>query len=225
VRCCPRDVHDAGYARPRSGGSAWAAHNVQRVRTQCRAGSLSTPDSRSPLRAWRLRQFAQGDLGAPLHRTVMQALRRLIKGLALGVVAVACLFAVMQLVPYGRAHSNPPVVQEPAWSSPRTRELAIRACFDCHSNETRWPTYADVAPFSWVLQKDVEAGRSVLNFSEWTRPNDLAAEAGASVIRRDMPPRSYRMMHGHAQLTDAETEELARGLDATFGVRRTIASR
>jgi hypothetical protein len=126
-------------------------------------------------------------------------------------------FAVIQLVPYGRAHSNPPVIQEPPWNSPRTRELAKRACFDCHSNETRWPWYAHVAPFSWVLQRDVEAGRSVMNFSEWTHPNDLASAAGGEVIRREMPPRSYRLVHGDAHLTEDEKVELARGLHATFG--------
>lgn len=130
----------------------------------------------------------------------------------------------LQAVPYGRAHSNPPVAQEPAWDSPRTRELAVRACFDCHSNETRWPTYSQVAPLSWVLQRDVEVGRSVLNFSDWTHPYDLSSEAGATVIRGEMPPRTYRLMHGHARLTDEETVELARGLDATFGTAHTVAS-
>ena len=140
-------------------------------------------------------------------------------------VAVALgLFATMQLVPYGRAHSNPAVVEEPAWDSPRTRELAVRACFDCHSNETTWPAYADVAPFSWVLEHDVEVGRSVFNVSDWTRPYPLAEEAGAAVLCRDMPPRSYWIMHREAQLTAAEIEELARGLDATFGPR-TVAKR
>ena len=56
---------------------------------------------------------------------------------------------VMQLVPYGRDHSNPPVTAEPNWDSPETRALFKRACFDCHSNETVWPWYAYVAPFSW----------------------------------------------------------------------------
>ncbi len=129
----------------------------------------------------------------------------------------AGMFAVLQVVPYGRAHSNPPVIAEPMWDSPRTRELAVRACFDCHSNETKWPWYAHVAPFSWVLERDVEMGRSVLNFSEWTRPADLVGEAGPAVIRRDMPPGKYTLMHGDAELTQAEKVELARGLHATFG--------
>src|SRR6476661_114190 len=96
----------------------------------------------------------------------MRWLRRI--AILLGTLGVV--FALMQAVPYGRTHSNPAVLGEPAWDSPRTRELAVRACFNCHSNETRWPWYADVAPFSWVVQLDVQNARDTLNFSEWTRP-------------------------------------------------------
>jgi hypothetical protein len=124
--------------------------------------------------------------------------------------------AVMQLVPYGRTHSNPPVVQEPPWDSPRTRELAVRACFGCHSNETSWPRYAHVAPFSWVVQFDVEVARSVINFSEWNRPYDLAPYSGQSIVTGDMPTLKYRMAHPEANLTEQEMRELVRGLDATF---------
>jgi hypothetical protein len=55
----------------------------------------------------------------------------------IGVLALAAvlLFVAIQLVPFGRQHTNPPVVQEPAWDSPQTRELTRRACFDCHSND------------------------------------------------------------------------------------------
>ncbi|HEX5062338.1 MAG TPA: heme-binding domain-containing protein [Kofleriaceae bacterium] len=148
-----------------------------------------------------------------MHRS----LRRLFKGVVLGLAFFVGFVGVLQLVPYGRAHSNPPVVQEPRWDQPRTRELAKRACFDCHSNETRWPWYSHLAPFSWTLQRDVEVGRSVLNFSEWNRSYELAHEAGPTVIRRDMPPSKYTLMHGDADLTEDEKVELARGLHATFG--------
>ncbi len=76
-------------------------------------------------------------------------------------------FLLIQLVPYGRNHTNPPVLQEPNWDSPQTRALAQRACFDCHSNETEWPWYSHVAPVSWLVQRDVEEGREKVNFSTW----------------------------------------------------------
>ena len=135
-------------------------------------------------------------------------------GAALGVVVG--LFAFVQIIPYGRAHTNPPTIQEPPWDSPRTRELAVRACFDCHSNQTKWPWYAEVAPMSWSVQLDVEAGRSVLNFSEWNRSYALARYAGQRTRERVMPPFKYMKAHPEADLTPAEREELARGLDATL---------
>ncbi len=59
--------------------------------------------------------------------------RTILKWSAISLVGV---FLVIQFIPYGHAHDNPPVLAEPAWDSPTTRELAQRACFDCHSNET-----------------------------------------------------------------------------------------
>ena len=81
-------------------------------------------------------------------------------------ISVAGLLLLIQLVPYGRNHTNPPIVKEPDWDQPRTRELAVRACFDCHSNETHWPWYSHVAPVSWLLQWDIDEGRGVVDFSE-----------------------------------------------------------
>ena len=75
----------------------------------------------------------------------------------------------IQLVPYGRDHDNPPVLADAPWDSARTRELAVRACFDCHSNETHWPWYSNIAPISWLTQNNVKEGRDELNFSEWNR--------------------------------------------------------
>jgi hypothetical protein len=142
--------------------------------------------------------------------------RRLIKVFLVALGVLVGLFALMQLIPYGRTHSNPRIIQEPPWDSPRTRALAVRACFNCHSNETTWPWYADLAPVSWVVQFDVEVARSVINFSEWNRPYELASYSGSSVMTGNMPTVKYRMAHPEANLTREETLELARGLDATL---------
>src|SRR3954467_130154 len=94
---------------------------------------------------------------------------------------------VIQLIPYGHSHTNPPVVKEPAWYSPQTRALAKRACFDCHSNETKWPWYSNVAPISWQVQNDIEGARRHLNFSEWDKPQKHAGHAGEEITKGDMP--------------------------------------
>jgi hypothetical protein len=139
-----------------------------------------------------------------------------LRTVGLGFVWLVGIFGAMQLVPYGRTHSNPPIRQEPAWDSPHTRELAVRACFNCHSNETRWPRYASIAPFSWVVQRDVEMAREVVNFSEWDHTYDLASASGLSVMTGNMPPVKYRLAHPEADLTKQEIVELAHGLDASL---------
>ena len=133
------------------------------------------------------------------------------------IVAVALvLFALIQLIPYGRNHANPPVVQEPQWDSPQTRTLAVRACYDCHSNEVVWPWYSNVAPISWLVQRDVDKGRVVLNFSEWsgaTTPRGMTAFGVAGmVLNGRMPPSIYLPLHPSAKLTAAEKQQLAQGL-------------
>ncbi len=148
----------------------------------------------------------------------MQNPVRRLKVFAVVLAWIAGAFALMQLVPYGRTHSNPPVIEEPTWDSPRTRELALRACFNCHSNQTTWPWYANVAPFSWVVQFDVEVARSVINFSEWNRTYDLAPSAGLSVTTDNMPTVKYRLAHPEANLTEQEKHDLARGLEAMLRV-------
>lgn len=133
---------------------------------------------------------------------------------ALGLPA---LLLVIQLVPYGRAHTNPPVVAEPPWDTPQTRALAVRACYDCHSNETVWPWYSNVAPISWRVQQHVDTGRAKVNFSEWNRPQREAANSASTVANGEMPTRDYVLIHAAARLSPTEQADLIRGLTATFG--------
>jgi hypothetical protein len=108
-------------------------------------------------------------------------------------------------------------VSEPDWDSPQTRELAQRACFDCHSNETVWPWYSNIAPVSWLVQHDVDEGREYVNFSDWGNARELD-ELGEVVYEGEMPMSNYLLTHPEARLTDAERAALAQGLQATAGV-------
>jgi hypothetical protein len=134
-----------------------------------------------------------------------------------GAVAILGIFVIIQFVPYGRAHSNPPVRVEPPWDAPQTRELAKRACFDCHSNETVWPWYSNLAPVSWLVQRDVEKARQQLNFSEWDRPENEAGEAAEQIKKGEMPLWFYIPLHPSAKLSAGEKQALIRGLQATIG--------
>jgi heme-binding protein len=132
-------------------------------------------------------------------------------------LALLALLVLIQAVPFGRDHSNPDARVEPAWDSPRTRELAARACFDCHSNETRWPWYSHLAPASWFVQKDVDDGRRHLNFSAWDRPQRHQFEAADELEEGSMPLWYYVVLHPGAKLSTSEVAELVRGFGATFG--------
>ena len=132
-----------------------------------------------------------------------------------GVVALVILFGLAQLVPYGRDHTNPSVTREVKWDSARTRELAVGACYDCHSNLTVWPWYSNIAPVSWLVYADVKSGREALNFSEWDRPQGGEGSDAAEAVRSgSMPPFQYKPLHPAGRLTTAERNELARGLES-----------
>jgi mono/diheme cytochrome c family protein len=135
-----------------------------------------------------------------------------------GLAIVVGGFLLIQLVPYGRDHTNPPVASEPNWDSPQTRELAQTACFDCHSNETTWPWYGNIAPVSWLVQHDTDEGRRILNFSTWANGGQgrEPGEAVEAVYEGQMPPPTYLITHPQARLTAAEKQALAQGLRATI---------
>jgi mono/diheme cytochrome c family protein len=142
------------------------------------------------------------------------SVRRLIAG---GFGAMLLLLVAVQFVPYGRVHANPPVQAEPKWDSPQTRALFYRACGDCHSNQTVWPWYSNVAPVSWLIAHDTLDGRRKFNVSEWGRPRNKGDEAAKTVRKGEMPPWFYLPIHPTAQLTAAERQALIAGLSATFG--------
>jgi mono/diheme cytochrome c family protein len=127
----------------------------------------------------------------------------------------AFLLLAIQFVPYGRHHTNPPVTVAVAWDSRETESLVRGACFDCHSNETRWPWYSHVAPASWLVQSDVNEGRKKLNFSEGNLKK--TGEVPEVVSEGEMPPWFYRLAHRKARLSSEEKPALMRGMRATFG--------
>jgi len=142
----------------------------------------------------------------------------MLKRIALSLIGLLALaFVAIQLVPYGRDHENPPVVAEPDWNSQETRTLFMTACGDCHSNETVWPWYSNIAPVSWLVQHDVEEGRGELNISRWGQGENEAHEAAEAVQEGEMPPPIFLVTHPEARLSDADKQALIQGLVATFG--------
>jgi hypothetical protein len=85
------------------------------------------------------------------------------------------------------------------------------------SNETDWPWYSNVAPLSWMIQRDIDEGRDALNFSEWDRDKDEAEDAAEIVADGEIPPLRYELAHAEARLSDGERRRLIQGLARTFG--------
>jgi hypothetical protein len=127
-----------------------------------------------------------------------------------GIIVVGIM---IQFIPYGRDHPNPPVNAEPHWDTPATAALARRACFDCHSNETKWPWYSNIAPASWLVYRDVAEGRKHVNFSDWARTAEQHTDELQEVfIENSMPPSYYLWLHPEAALSAVERRALAEGL-------------
>ncbi|MCF6245480.1 MAG: heme-binding domain-containing protein [Sulfurovum sp.] len=134
------------------------------------------------------------------------------------ILTVLGLGVLIQFIPYGKDHTNPNVIAEPKWDSPKTRELFMKACVDCHSNETKWPAYSNIAPISWIVYNHVVEGREHLNVSEWKEGKYKDAnEAAEEVEEGEMPLKSYLLVHPEAQLSEDEKKILIEGLKKTFG--------
>lgn len=128
------------------------------------------------------------------------------------IIAAIVIFLLIQLVPFGHNHTNPPTTSEPAWDSPQSRQLVKNSCFQCHSNETEWPWYSNVAPASWLVGIDVANGRSRFNFSEWDKnPGELDEMIG-SIQEGEMPPIQYWIFHPSARLNDQAKQALIQAL-------------
>lgn len=143
---------------------------------------------------------------------------RTIKIISIIIIVAIVLLVIIQFIPYGKDHTNPPVVSELNWDSQQTRDLTKRACFDCHSNETLWPWYSNLAPISWLVYRDVVEGRSRLNFSDWQNNRLEGPGELTSIINEgEMPPFQYLLMHSSAKLSSTEKSDLINGLQKTLG--------
>jgi hypothetical protein len=123
---------------------------------------------------------------------------RIVKHLMFGIVV---LLVGVQLV--RPARTNPPATNPLAIGDPRVESILRRSCFDCHSNETRWPWYSEVAPVSWQIARHVNDGRKKVNFSDWNE--EKAAKRLEEICEEtkegEMPVRGYLLLHREAVLS------------------------
>ena len=125
-------------------------------------------------------------------------------------LAVIVLLGAMQFVPVSRVN---PTERSEAPRPAEVQALLQRACFDCHSNETRWPWYSYVAPVSFLIARDVREARRELNLSVWNQYNERRKarkfkEIVEQVEKKKMPQWYYVLVHPEAKLSDAERETI-----------------
>ena len=138
----------------------------------------------------------------------------------LGILIVG--FVLLQIIPIGSINpdfafaGNPPVVENIQWDSPQTEAILRRACYDCHSNETKWPWYSRIAPVVWLVSYDVHGGREEMNFSDLGRTGDLAKDIEEVLEKGEMPLPMYLIMHPDAILSEADKHALVEGVRNTF---------
>ena len=132
------------------------------------------------------------------------------------VVSLGAVLVLAQLI--RPARTNPPVdptrtIQANTVISPEVLETMNRACRDCHSNETDWPWYSQVAPASWLLVSHVNSARRHLSFSTWADystadATDLLGEMCEEVRDGQMPMSSYVLIHRSAALADGDRQAI-----------------
>ena len=131
-------------------------------------------------------------------------------------IVLVVTFAAMQFI--RPARTNPPVdqaktIQAHTSLTPEAAAILDRSCNDCHSYQTRWPWYSNVAPVSWFVIGHVNDGRDDLNFSEWSeysqgQQQNYLKKMCKEVTRGDMPLHSYLWLHGDAKLSSADIKAL-----------------
>jgi cytochrome c len=136
-------------------------------------------------------------------------------GLACGAL-FAVSIALSTIHPRGNVRSgvepNAPLLQ--GSSIPEdVRHVLEEKCVDCHSEKTHYPAYTRLAPISWMIERDVHGGRSVLDLSRW---QDYTVDTRVDLLTRiasvsrsgEMPPRQYLLLHPDNRLTTPEQEQI-----------------
>src|SRR5215203_1629095 len=134
-------------------------------------------------------------------------------------IAILTWLGVLVAIQFVRpARTNPPTQPSHTLAATMTvpapaRAVLERSCRDCHSNDTRWPWYSNVAPMSWMLIDHVSSGRRHFNYSEWAgyapdKSRKVLHDICAETKQGSMPVGSYTLVHRDARLTDADVATL-----------------
>lgn len=152
--------------------------------------------------------------------------RRVLRSIAIAAVAGAFVIQIVR-----PARTNP--LTDPAGTLTASahvpagvQDVLVRGCADCHSNDTRWPWYSNVAPISWFVIDHVNHGRRHFNYSDWAqddrdRTPKLLKDICQLTRKGAMPMTSYLWLHPDSRLSESDVALLCDWSDA---MRREIPS-
>ena len=132
--------------------------------------------------------------------------------------ALIIIFIIIQFIPVDLPQNANPtnndIIAVEEVTPEITRILSV-ACYDCHSNQVKYPWYSKVAPASWLVARDVKSGIEAMNLSEWGELNKrqklLSLDKISVVVKSgEMPLKAYTIIHRDAELSDQEREMLAK---------------
>ena len=141
------------------------------------------------------------------------------------VAGIAAMFLLIQAIPYGRDHADPQPTKQVHWTNAKAKAAFDDGCADCHSDQTDWRWYSNVAPVSWLIQRDVNDGRSAMNLSEWDKAQPELGDIVEQISSGEMPPLQYKVGHPQAKLSAAEKQQLIDGFRAIYATDPPAATK
>lgn len=122
---------------------------------------------------------------------------------------------ILVVIQFIKPNFNNPKIDEGIALNADDKVMGIlkNACYDCHSDETKYPWYHNVAPVSWAIAGHINQGRKALNFSQWV---NIGADIRTIKLKRAkqlidnglMPKESYLFMHENAHLNQDDKKIL-----------------
>lgn len=153
------------------------------------------------------------------------------RALRIGIAVATAAILASAIHPYGMARHQSEQTQ--GWQVAVDRSAAavlMRSCVNCHSNQTTWPWYSYVPPASWMLERDVEKGRSRFDLSNWNsysreKKREILADIARVAANREMPLPQYLLFHREARLSNHDVQSLILWAAEQRRVLRTNARR
>jgi hypothetical protein len=134
------------------------------------------------------------------------------KSVKILLLILAAIFIIIQFIPFGKPTNQPVAGVDLLEKENLPEEVGVilkNACYDCHSQQVKFPWYSNVAPVSWLVARDINEAREHLDLSNWgnlTKKDKLKTldHIGEEVSEENMPLKIYTLMHTEARLSKEE---------------------